>query len=52
MMDLRVVDISDFDVIIGIKSFWMINVNTIYILISYTIIYGSLIIPNIHFQMQ
>ena len=34
------------------KSFWMINVNTIHILISYTIIYGSLIIPNIHFHMQ
>ena len=34
------------------KSFWMINVNTINILISYTNIYGSLIIPNIHFHMQ
>ena len=33
------------------KSFWMIHVNTIHILISYSIIYGSLIIPNIHFHM-
>ena len=33
------------------KSFWMINVNAIHILISYTIIYDSLIIPNIHFHM-
>ena len=34
------------------KSFWMIHVNTIHILISYSIIYGSLIIPNIHFHIQ
>ena len=34
------------------KSFWMINVNTTHILISYSIIYGSLIIPNTHFHMQ
>ena len=34
------------------KSLWMINVNTIHIHISYTIIYGSLIIQNTHFHMQ
>ena len=28
------------------------HVNTIHVLISYTMIYGSLIIPNIHFHMQ
>ena len=30
----------------------MININTIHILVSYTISYGSLIIPKIHFHIQ
>ena len=30
----------------------MINANTIHILVSYTISYGSLIIPKIHFHIQ
>ena len=35
-----------------IKSFWMINFKYNTYKISSTIIYGSLIIPNIHFHMQ
>ena len=34
------------------KSLWMINANTIHILVLYTISYGSLIIPKIHFHIQ
>ena len=34
------------------KPLWMINVNTIHILVIYTISYSSLIIPKIHFHIQ
>ena len=39
--------VSNHEVLINqtFKSFWMIHANTIHILFSYTIIYGSLIIP-------
>ena len=44
---------SNHDILLNntFKSFWMINVIAIHILISYTINYSSLIIPNIHFHM-